>query len=532
MNDQVAEQEHADYRGSLGRYALFGEIAAGGMATVHLGRLLGTAGFARTVAIKRLHPHLAKDPDFVQMFLEEARLAARVKHPNVVATLDVVSMEGELFLVMEYVAGESLSRLVRKTREAGERIEPRYISGIICNTLDGLHAAHDAKSEKGVPLGIVHRDVSPQNVHVGVDGVARVLDFGIAKATNRVQETRTDQIKGKVAYMSPEQLAKGQIDRRADVYSASVVLWEALTGQRLFKADDVPSLVYAIVHEDVRKPSDVAPDLPKELDEIVMRGLERDADKRWSSAREMATALERLIPPAPPREIGAWVEATGGEALQWRSELVAEIESETSMSMPPAMPTSLRVDSPGPIDLRSGVVGAPGVEIVTGPQSGSSPPAGVLETEPLETLVLDSQPSQRIAAAAPAVDDQAATRREPGAPGARPRPSRAPLVAAIVIVVLGLGLGAARWMQMEAAERAVVTPPSAAPATSEDGVIVIGAARAPTGASPTPHTATAKRVEPKAPVTPTPPPADNDCASPFIVDSRGIRRPKPHCFKR
>ncbi|MCA9590455.1 MAG: protein kinase [Myxococcales bacterium] len=533
MNDHVAEQEHADYRGSLGRYALFGEIAAGGMATVHLGRLLGTAGFARTVAIKRLHPHLAKDPDFVQMFLEEARLAARVKHPNVVATLDVVSMEGELFLVMEYVAGESLSRLVRKTREAGERIEPRFISGIICNTLDGLHAAHEAKSEKGAPLGIVHRDVSPQNVHVGVDGVARVLDFGIAKATNRVQETRTDQIKGKVAYMSPEQLAKGQIDRRADVYSASVVLWEALTGQRLFKADDVPSLVYAIVHEDVRKPSEVAPDLPKALDEIVMRGLERDADKRWSSALEMATALEKLLPPAPPREIGAWVEATGGEALQWRSELVAEIESETSMSMPPAMPVSLRVDSPGPIDLRSGVVGTPGVEIVAGPpSSGSSRPASIIETEPLETLVLESQPSQNIATAAPALDDQAATQREPGAPGARRRPSRAPLVAAIVLVVLGIGLGAARWLQMEAAERAVVTPPVVAPASSEEGVIVIGAARATTGASPTPHTTAPKRVEPKAPVTPTPSAADNDCASPFIVDSRGIRRPKPHCFKR
>jgi serine/threonine-protein kinase len=225
------------------------------MATVHLARLLGPVGFARTVAIKRLHPHLAKDPDFVAMFLEEARLAARVRHPNVVATLDVVSDDGELFLVMEYVAGESLSRLVRKVREKGERIPPRYLVGIMSGALEGLHAAHEAKSEKNQPLGLVHRDVSPQNVHVGIDGVPRVLDFGIAKATNRVQETRTDQIKGKVAYMSPEQLAKGNIDRRADVYSASVVLWEALTGQRLFKADDVPSLVYAIINEEVRKTS-------------------------------------------------------------------------------------------------------------------------------------------------------------------------------------------------------------------------------------------------------------------------------------
>ena len=175
--------------------------------------------------------------------------AAGIEHPNVARVVDFGEDHGTLFLVMEYVAGESLSRLVRKTRESGKRISPRYVSGLLCNALDGLHAAHEAKSERGQPLMMVHRDVSPQNVHCGVDGVARVLDFGIAKATNRVQETRTDQIKGKVAYMSPEQLAKGAIDRRADVYSASVVLWEALTGERLFKADDIPSLVYAIMND-------------------------------------------------------------------------------------------------------------------------------------------------------------------------------------------------------------------------------------------------------------------------------------------
>ena len=172
----MAEQSSADYRGSLGRYALYGEIASGGMATVHLARLIGPVGFSRTVAIKRLHPHLAKDPEFVAMFLEEARLAARVRHPNVVSTLDVVSDDGELFLVMEYVAGESLSRLVRKARERGERVPPRYAVGIMSGALEGLHSAHDAKSEKGQPLGLVHRDVSPQNVHVGTDGVPRLLD--------------------------------------------------------------------------------------------------------------------------------------------------------------------------------------------------------------------------------------------------------------------------------------------------------------------------------------------------------------------
>src|SRR5262245_51026591 len=169
----------------IGRYALHGELASGGMATVHLGRLLGPVGFSRTVAIKRLHAQYAQDPEFVSMFLDEARLAARIRHPNVVPTLDVVATSGELFLVMEYVPGESLSRLARAARDRMERMPPRIVSAIMSGVLHGLHAAHEAKSERGEPLGIVHRDVSPQNVLVGTDGVARVLDFGVAKAAGR-----------------------------------------------------------------------------------------------------------------------------------------------------------------------------------------------------------------------------------------------------------------------------------------------------------------------------------------------------------
>jgi len=194
----------------VGRYALYAEIAAGGMATVHFGRLLGPVGFSRTVAIKRLHPQFAKDPEFVSMFLDEARLAARIRHPNVVPTLDVVATQGELFLVMDYVQGESLSRLIRAARERGHRIPPRIVSSILTGALHGLHAAHEAKNERGEPLNIVHRDISPQNVLVGSDGVPRVLDFGVAKAAGRVQTTREGQLKGKLAYMAPEQIG-GQV---------------------------------------------------------------------------------------------------------------------------------------------------------------------------------------------------------------------------------------------------------------------------------------------------------------------------------
>ena len=550
----MAEQSSADYRGSLGRYALYGEIAAGGMATVHLARLLGPVGFARTVAIKRLHPHLAKDPDFVAMFLEEARLAARVRHPNVVATLDVVSDDGELFLVMEYVAGESLSRLVRKARERGERMPPRYAVAIMSGALEGLHSAHDAKSEKGQPLGLVHRDVSPQNVHVGVDGVPRLLDFGIAKATNRVQETRTDQIKGKVAYMSPEQLAKGAIDRRADVYSASVVLWETLTGQRLFKADDVPSLVYAIINEEVQPPSSVVEDLPAGLDEIVMKGLSREADDRWDSARDMAAALEKVLAPAPAREIGVWVHSIAGDALDWRQELVHRIESETSSSMPPPM----RTDSPSsPIEATSGVVSTDSV-----PDDRET-----INNEDMRASADDERatllaPSNRTPA--PSVNDRndRNDRDDRGEERGRSRVGLATMVLVGVLLVGGGVLFGMRWIQMSADPSAAdpVVPSSAAAGPESESAIVIGVARnAPPGASaganpsaiPTGANAPLGGSQvvpvvrgplptasaPRLPFRPFVPPASaapplGECDNPFTVDARGIRHPKPQCFKK
>src|SRR5262245_3092434 len=186
----MAQAEEHPVERVVGRYALYGEIASGGMATVHFERLLGPVGFSRTVAIKRLHPQFAKDPEFVSMFLDEARLAARIRHPNVVATLDVVATKGELFLVMEYVQGESLSRLARAVMARGENLPPRIVASIMCGVLHGLHAAHEARDQRGEPLGIVHRDVSPQNVLVGIDGTARVVDFGVAKASGRHQSTR------------------------------------------------------------------------------------------------------------------------------------------------------------------------------------------------------------------------------------------------------------------------------------------------------------------------------------------------------
>ena len=221
----------------VGRYTLHQPLAAGGMATVYLGRLSAERGFSRTVAIKRLHPQFASDREFVAGFMDEARLAGRIRHPNVVGVIDVVSTGDEVLLVMEYIHGESLSRVLRKLHERGELVPPPIAAAIVCNLLDGLHAAHEARDESGAPLGIVHRDVSPQNVLLGTDGVAHVLDFGIAKAKGRQQEqTREGQLKGKLAYMAPEQLDQ-QTSRLTDVYAASVVFWETLTCTRLMHGE-------------------------------------------------------------------------------------------------------------------------------------------------------------------------------------------------------------------------------------------------------------------------------------------------------
>jgi serine/threonine protein kinase len=313
----------------VGRYVLHDEIASGGMATVHIGRILGPAGFSRTVAIKRLHAQYAKDPEFVSMFLDEARIAGRIHHPNVVSTIDVVARDGELFLVMEYVVGESLSRLLSAARQT-ERVPVPIVVSVIVQALYGLHAAHEAKSNQGEPLAIVHRDVSPQNILVGRDGVARVLDFGVAKASIRLQSTRDGQIKGKLRYMAPEQIQMNAVDRRADVYALSCVLWEALTAEKLFVADDPGAIVNLVLHGTIVPPSMRAPNLPASVDAIVLRGLERNPGARFPTALAMAAELERLGPPATPREVGAWVERTCGDVLEARAARVADIESSNA----------------------------------------------------------------------------------------------------------------------------------------------------------------------------------------------------------
>lgn len=343
----------------IGRYALFDEIASGGMASVHVGRLLGPAGFSRTVAIKRLHPQFARDPEFLTMFMDEARLAARIRHPNVVPTLDVVSAQGEIFLVMEYFLGESFAKLLTIAKQAGKKVPTDVTCAIVVATLHGLHAAHEAKDERGEPLGIVHRDVSPQNVLVGADGIARVLDFGIAKAEGRAQVTREGQVRGKMAYVAPEQFLLGKADRKADIYAASVVLWEALTGQRLFLGETEAQTVARVLNDTVAPPSTLAPGIAPELDQLVLRGLSRNPEERHPTARDMALDLEAIARPAPLTKVAEWVDSMLGPSLAERAEVVSRIEQLKELpqtgpsSRPPRVLAS--AEEPTAVEYRSGV---------------------------------------------------------------------------------------------------------------------------------------------------------------------------------
>jgi eukaryotic-like serine/threonine-protein kinase len=315
---------------TVGRYVLYDEIASGGMASVHMGRLIGPAGFSRVVAAKRLHAAYAKDPDFVMMLLDEARVASRVRHPNVVPILDVVAAEGELLLVMEYVPGETLARLLRASRRAGSMPPPEIVSSIMIDVLRGLHAAHEAQGADGAPLRIIHRDVSPQNVLVSTDGSARLLDFGVAKAASRAQTTDEGQLKGKLGYIAPEQLSGAEVDRRADIFAASIVAWEAIAASRLFVADDPASTLARVASAEIPSLRAIGCDISEALERVVARGLERDPEKRYATAEAMARDFEEALRPASRERVTSWLEQLAGDVLAARQKTMRRIETESS----------------------------------------------------------------------------------------------------------------------------------------------------------------------------------------------------------
>ncbi len=291
----------------FGKYTLIGKLGHGGMAEVNLAVVGGKAGFRKLFVIKRLHAHLEAEAGFVDMFLDEARLAAQLNHPNCVQTVEVGEVEAppgtglasQHFLAMEYLDGQGLERLLRITGQRGD-ILPIHISArIIADALDGLGYAHDLRGFDGEPLGVVHRDVSPQNLFLTYNGVVKLLDFGIAKAESNVVETRTGVVKGKYAYIAPEQALAMPVDRRADLWSMGVVLWEMLTSRRLFKSVNELATLQETLQAEVHPPSSFNPAVPPELDQIVLRALQREVGRRYATAQEFKDALEGWLDTEP-----------------------------------------------------------------------------------------------------------------------------------------------------------------------------------------------------------------------------------------
>ncbi|HJK93678.1 MAG TPA: serine/threonine-protein kinase [Polyangiaceae bacterium LLY-WYZ-15_(1-7)] len=340
----------------LGRYQLLAKLASGGMATVYVGRVGQVAGFEQRVAIKLLHPHLSEDPQIRDMFLDEARVAARIRHANVVPVTDVGQdpVQGT-FLVMDYIEGCDLSRIIRAARKRKARLSPKLAARIAADLLAGLQAAHELRDREGKNLGVVHRDISPHNVLVGLDGIARVTDFGIAKAEGRISSTKTGQLKGKLAYMPPERLGKKGAridDLRGDLFASAIVLWESLTGRRLFKGEDDLDTVRKVLNDEIPTPSSVRPELAP-LDEVVMKGLARDPDERYQTAREFLRALEDAAEAglgglATRDEVTALMDALVGDAIRrQRASLEAAVKASEAAAESAPGPTGAL--SPGPV---------------------------------------------------------------------------------------------------------------------------------------------------------------------------------------
>ena len=344
----------------LGAYEPLFELASGGMGVVLLARHVGPGGFERLVVVKRIHPHLARERELVDMFLDEARLASQIRHPNVVPVDDVVDADGELFLVQPYVESVPLSALLDDALASGERLPRGVVSRILLDALAGLDGAHAARDLRGEPLEIVHRDVSPHNVLVGADGRSRLIDFGIARAARRITVTKTGTLKGKIRYMAPEQLRRRAVDARSDVFAAGAVLYEALAGVTPFEAEDEADALLRVLLGDPEPPSALAEGLDPAVDAVTLKALAVEAAERWASAAEMHDALERALPPAPAREVAAAVERLAGPRLASLRERVrgaldapppAAVEGRTSVvdgSATTAIAPPLRSRDPTP----------------------------------------------------------------------------------------------------------------------------------------------------------------------------------------
>jgi eukaryotic-like serine/threonine-protein kinase len=330
---------------TFGRYQLLRKIATGGMGQIYLARQRGPSGFEKLLVVKRILPHLSQEDDFIQMFFDEARISAHLNHPNIAQIYDLGDVGGVFFIAMEYVHGESLRQIWARARELKRAIPLGVKCRILADAAAGLDFAHRAKSPDGRPLNLIHRDVSPQNILVGFNGCVKLIDFGVAKAAGKVSNTITGAIKGKYAYMSPEQARGDELDLRSDVFGLGVILYELLVQARLFKRDSETATLRAVMGAKVPPPSAVVKGLPKTLDPVVLKALARDRSERFQSAGALQMALEDFIVnqrlPATPAHLSQFMrELYSQDPADDESTLIDDDPSHGAPANKPALGAS------------------------------------------------------------------------------------------------------------------------------------------------------------------------------------------------
>ena len=424
----------------FGKYALLARIASGGMGELYLAQLRSAGGFAKLVVIKRILSHLTDKQEFVDMFVAEARTAARISHPNVCQIYELGQVDGRYYMALEYLEGLPLADVMVARKRAPQMADLRFIVSLVSQTAEGLHHAHSLRDPDGEDARVVHRDVNPRNVFVTSAGVAKVLDFGIVKVRGALSQVQTDSVRGTYSYMAPEQLQGESVEATADIFSLGTMTWEAVVGRRLFKRSSDLLTWRAIVEEPIPRPKQFRPDLSPELDDAIMRALCRPVEERFQTAREFATALEQAIRPlgAPltTLAVAAEMEKAFATELAAQRERVFAAHRREDQPVPEAAPQpvadEISEDNSGPIEDWFGRgsdtrVADPGyaelVAKMAKARSQEIPVPGLVSDPPSEEIILTEVAAPDLLPLQPA--STGATTQD-WRPVSLPRPSRLP----------------------------------------------------------------------------------------------------------